>query len=85
MGLRSQQLKNSTRHLYDSSIDFKSLLREIRKVESEDASSLKPVQKQKAQQESSQVATESKEDKILKQFSDLIDRMKSMERRLEDQ
>ena len=28
-GLRSQQLKNSTYHLYDSSIDFKSLLREI--------------------------------------------------------
>lgn len=84
-GLRSQQLKNSTRHLYDSNIDFKSLLREIRKVESEDASSVKPVQKQKAQQQSSQVDTESKEDKILKQLSDLMDRMKSMERRLEDQ
>lgn len=84
-GLRSQQLKNSTRHLYDSSIDFKSLLKEIRKVESEDASSVKPVQKQKAQQQSSQAETESKEDKILKQLSDLMDRMKSMERRLEDQ
>lgn len=84
-GLRSQQLKNSTRHLYDSSIDFKSLLREIRKVESEDASSSRPVQKQKAQQQSSQAETESKEDKILKQLSDLMDRMKSMERRLEDQ
>lgn len=84
-GLRSQQLKNSTRHLYDSNIDFKSLLREIRKVESEDAISVKPVQKQKAQQQSSQVDTESKEDKILKQLSDLMDRMKSMERRLEDQ
>ena len=84
-GLRSQQLKNSTRHLQDSSIDFKSLLRDIRKNESEDASYLKLVQKQKAQQQSSQVETESKEDKILKQLSDLIDRVKSMERRLEDQ
>lgn len=84
-GLRSQQLKNSTRHLYDSIIDFKSLLREIRKVESEDASSLRPVQKQKAQQQSNQVETESKEDKILKQLSDLMNRMTSMERRLEDQ
>lgn len=84
-GLRSQQLKNSTRHLYDSKIDFKALLREIRKVDSEDASSSTPVQKQKAQQQSSQAETESKDDKILKQLSDLMDRMKSMERRLEDQ
>lgn len=38
-GLKSQTLKNSTRHLYDSIKDFKSLLREIRKVDMEDSSS----------------------------------------------
>ncbi|MCG8044576.1 MAG: hypothetical protein JAY66_02630 [Candidatus Thiodiazotropha taylori] len=84
-GLKSQQLKNSTRHLYDSIFEFQSLLKEIRKVESEEASCLRPTQKQKAQQQSGQAETESKEDKILKQLSDLMGRMKSMEQRLENQ
>ena len=35
-GLKSQTLKNSTRHLYDSIKDFKSLLRKIRKVDIEE-------------------------------------------------
>ena len=35
-GLRSQQLRNSTRYLYDTYKDFPTLLREICKVEQED-------------------------------------------------
>lgn len=85
-GLRSQQLRNSTRHLYDNSTDFQSLLREIRKVESEDASCLRPSQKQKAQQQSTQAEKEqSKEDKILSQLSELMKKMTSMEQELESQ
>ena len=63
-GLRSQQLRNSTRYLYDTHKDFPSLLREIRKVEQEESCSQRPVQptvlsKQKvAQQHSSQVPTD---------------------------
>ena len=37
-GLKSQTLKNSTHHFYDSIKDFQTLLREIRKVDQEDAS-----------------------------------------------
>ena len=37
-GLKSQSLKNSTRHLYDTIKDFPSLLREIRKVDQEENS-----------------------------------------------
>ena len=78
-GLRSQQLKNSTRHLYDASTDFQSLLKEIRKVESEDASCSRPASKQKTQQQSGQAEKEqSKEDKILSQLSELMGKMTSM-------
>ena len=85
-GLRSQTLKNSTRHLYDASTNFQSLLREIRKVESEDASCSRPVPKQKAQQQSGQAEkAESKEDSILSKLSELMGKMTSMERELESQ
>ena len=85
-GLRSQQLKNSTRHLYDASIDFQSLLKEIGKAESEDASCSRPVPKQKAQQQSGQPEKEqSKEDKTLSQLLELMWKMTSMERELESQ
>ena len=58
-GLRSQQLRNATRYLYDTHKGFSSLLREIRKVEQEESCSQRLVQptvlsKQKvAQQHSS--------------------------------
>ena len=85
-GLRSQTLKNSTRHLYDASTNFQSLLREIRKVESEDASCSRPVPKQKAQQQSGQAEkAESKEDTILSKLSELMGKVTSMERKLESQ
>lgn len=86
-GLRSQQLKNSTRHLYDSIKDFQLLLREIRKVDQEESSSSRPstTPKQKvAQQHSGQVPTDQSE-QIIKQMSELMGRMKSLEQKLETQ
>ena len=41
-GLKSQELRNSTRHLYDSVKDFQLLLKEIRKVEKEFENSKRP-------------------------------------------
>ena len=43
-GLRSQQLRNSTRYLYDTLKDFPSLLEKICKVEQKDSCSQRPVQ-----------------------------------------
>ena len=83
-GLKSQTLKNSTRHLYDSIKDFKSLLREIRKVDMEESSS-NPPKKQSAQQLSGQVSTDDTNAKLLKQMEELMGRMKHMEDRLEQQ
>lgn len=86
-GLKSQYLKNSTRHLYDSIKDFQMLLREIRKVESEETNMSRPAPKQKAQQQSGQAETDQSNtnDKLLKQMSELMGRMKSLEQRLENQ
>ena len=89
-GLRSQQLRNSTRYLYDTYKDFPSLLREIRKVEQEDFCSTRPTPptKQKVvQQHSGQVSSEQSEfnDKITKQMSELMGIVKSFERKLESQ
>lgn len=84
-GLKSQVLKNSTRHLYDSIKDFSTLLREIRKVDSEESSS-KPAQKQAAQQQlSGQVSTDDTNSQLLKQMTELMGRMKKMEDKLEEQ
>lgn len=87
-GLKSQQLRNSTRHLYDSIKDFQMLLREIRKVEQEECSSNRPVPKQKVvQQQAGQTNTDQTETntQLLKQMSELMGRMKSLEQRLETQ
>ena len=92
-GLRSQQLRNSTRYLYDTHKDFPSLLREIRKVKQEESCSQRPVQptvlsKQKvAQQHSSQVPTDQSDNStsIQKQMSDLMSIVKSLEKKMESQ
>ena len=87
-GLKNQQLKHSTRHLFDSLKDFQSLLREIRKVEQEEISSARPAAKQKVVQ---QQATQSLggSDKVgsqlLKQMNELMSRMSAMEKRLDSQ
>ena len=92
-GLRSQQLRNFTRYLYDTHKDFPSLLREIRKVEQEESCSQRPLQptvlsKQKvAQQHSSQVPTDQSDSttSIQKQMSDLMFIVKSLEKKMESQ
>lgn len=87
-GLKSQQLKNSTRHMYDTIKDFQTLLKEVRKVEQEDLVSIKPSPKQKStQQHSTQAAAETKDSnsQLLQQMTELMERMKAMERKLEQQ
>lgn len=87
-GLKSQELRNSTRHLYDSVKDFQLLLREIRKVDQEESNRNRPAPKQKVVQQqvgqtnSDQNATNTQ---LLKQMTELMGRMKSLEQRLETQ
>ena len=84
--LHSQQLWNSTRHLYDSVKDFQKLLREIRKVEQEDSNINKPVTKPKVlQQQACPAAPVDTNAQLLKQMTELMDRMKSLESRMEEQ
>ena len=64
------------------------MLREIRKVEQEDASSSRPPVKPKvAQQQTGQTLTESDSstNKLLQQMTELMSRMKTLEQRLESQ
>ena len=61
------------RHLYDSVKDFSTLLREIRKVDSE-VSSSKPFKKQAAQQQlSGQVSTDDTSSQLAVETDDLVD------------
>ena len=93
-GLKSHQLRNSTRYLYDTYKDFPSLLREIRKVEQEEScSQQRPVQPQSAvpskqkvaQQQFGQVPADQTDNaqNIQKQMSDLMAMVKSLERKME--
>ena len=95
-GLKSQQLRNSTRYLYDTYKDFPSLLREIRKVEQEDSCSQRLIQptgtssRQKvAQQHASQVEVPTPTDQsdkfveMSKQMSDLMKIVKSLDDKME--
>lgn len=85
-GLKSQELKNSTRHLYDSVKDFQVLLREIRKVEQEEVSSSRPPTKTKvAQQQGCQASSDETNSQLLKQMTELMSRMKTLEQKLESQ
>lgn len=88
-GLKSQQLRNSTRYLYDTKKDFQSLLREIRKVEQEESCSTRPdPPKQKvAQQQYGQVPTDHSDStkELQKQMSELMNMVKSLEHRMESQ
>ena len=82
-GLKSQSLKNSTRHLYDSVKDFKSLIIEIRKVEQEDSSS-KPSKKQAAQQQhtgqviGAQASDSSTTEVLLQKMTDMMGQMQKL-------
>ena len=82
-GLKSQTLKNSTRHFYDSIKDFQTLLREIRKVDQEDAS-YKSSKKATQQVQSGNTTTDETSSLLLKQMKELMGRMETMEKRLEE-
>ena len=85
-GLKSKELRNSTRHLYDSVTDFQQLLKEIRKVEQEEVSSSRPAAKSKvAQQQSGQASADDSNTQLLKQMNELMSRMKTLEQKLESQ
>ena len=86
-GLKSQSLKNSTRHLYHTIKDFPSLLHEIRKVDQEE-NSFKQTKKPTAQQQQcNQVTSDSENntDVLLKSMKELMSRMEKMEERLDQQ
>lgn len=87
-GLRDIQLKHSTRHLYDSIKDFQLLLKEVRKVEQEEISIARPTPKPKVAQQQAGQASGGSEDtnaKLLSQMTELMGRMKAMEKKLEEQ
>ena len=82
-GLKSQSLKNSTRHLYDTIKDFPSLVREIRKVDQEENSFEQTVQQQQCNQVTCD--SENNTDVLLKSMKELMSRMEKMEERLDQQ
>lgn len=86
-GLKSQSLKNSTRHLYDTIKDFQTLLREIRKVDQEESSVSSSKKQATQQQHSSKVSSESDNNTqlLLDKMPDLMGRMQKMEERLDQQ
>ncbi|KAK3088314.1 hypothetical protein FSP39_017390 [Pinctada imbricata] len=85
-GLKSQELRNSTRHHYDSKKDFQSLLMEIRKVEQEETNKVHMVQKvnsKVARQQPSQVDTQRDSNKeVLDQLTKLMSRLESLEQKV---
>ena len=85
-GLKSQTLKNSTRYLYSSVSDFQTLLKEIRKIDMENASA-KPsgTKKQSAHQLSGSATTEDVNTQLLKQMAELMGCMKKMTESFEKQ
>ena len=90
-GLKSVQLKRSTRHLYDSIKDFQLLLKEVRKVEQEENCDSKPpataAKQNVAQQQAGQASSEANKTntQLLQQMSELMSRMKAMEQKLDSQ
>lgn len=85
-GLSNQQLKSSTRHLFDSIKDFQLLLREIRKVEQEEASNIRPAGKQKVvQQHYGQTSDISDVAQLSKQLNEMMGKMKAMEKKIDSQ
>lgn len=85
-GLSNRQLKNSTRHLFDSVKDFQLLLREIRKVEQEEATDIHPAGKQKiAQQHYGQTSDLPDTAQLSKQLSEMMEKMKAMEKKIDSQ
>ena len=85
-GLKSQALKNSTRYLYSNVSDFQTLLKEIRKIDMENASAkTSGTKKQSAHQLSGNVTTEDTNTQLLKQMTELMGCMKKMTESIEKQ
>ena len=83
-GLSNQQLKNSTRHLFDKVKDFQLLLREMRKVEQEQVSISLPAGKQKvAQQHSGHTADLPDVSQLSKQLNEIMEKMKNVEKTID--
>lgn len=88
-GLRNKDLKRTTHHLYNNIKDFQSLLREIRKVEQQELTSIDSSSSTKpkvAQQHSGQVDTSSKvtsNSEVMGQLQELMNRMKVLETKMD--
>ena len=85
--LKSQQLRNYTRYLYDSHKDFQSLLREIRKVEQDDSCSTPTKQKNRKLPDNMLAKCQQSDNtaNIQKQMSGLMSIVKSLEKKIESQ
>lgn len=85
-GLKSQELRNSTRHHYDGKKNFQSLLMEIRKVEQEETNKVHTIQKTNpkvARQQPNQVETQKDSNKeVLDQLTKLMSRLESLEQKV---
>ncbi|XP_060553853.1 uncharacterized protein LOC132714939 [Ruditapes philippinarum] len=88
IGLYDKDLKRTTHHLYNNIKDFRSLLREIRKVEQQELASVtrsnssskpKVVQQQVGQVENQNDSNAL----VLKQLQELMNRMKTLETKME--
>ena len=91
LGPKNQQLRNATRHKYDTVKDFQLLLREIRQVEQEELNLVKPPQgqgqsqKKSVQQRNISASSESKfnNEELYNQLLELKSHIKSLERKIE--
>ena len=88
-GLKSQQLRNATRHKYDTVWDFQSLLREIRKVDQEEQnmvgskSTNKPKSAQSQTQSASSDSDKFSNESIYKQLCELKSQLKTLQNKME--
>ena len=86
-GLKSQQLRNATRHKYDKCDDFQSLLREVRQVEQEELNVVKSTTTKPKSAQQHSTSANSDHDKfsnenIYKQLCDLKSHLESLEKKM---
>jgi len=86
-GLKNPELRNASRHLFDSTKNFHGLLREIRKVEQEDSAAPRPTAKPKVVHQHSEKASVESDDstnkQILQQIREMMKRMKILEEKVD--
>ena len=86
-GLKSQQIRNATRHKYDKCDDFQSLLREVRQVEQEELNVVKSTTTKPKSAQQHSTSANSDHDKfsnenIYKQLCDLKSHLESLEKKM---